>query len=385
MTRKVLASALFIVTIACGSETPTTPTPERPPSPPATAHALSGTVRDQSGAPLQGASVAVGADPRRSGYGSATSDASGHYLVTGLYLGSQPVFVGKSGYVRIFETVEIAPGAVKDFALRPGVIVSGRIVEDGVGPLNAATITVISGPDAGLQTTTAVIGGFSLPPVLPGDFIIRASKPGYDSVDRSIHATADVYLADITMKWAFGSCLSSVTPVLFDRVSAAGARAPVVVQAQGDRRWTAAPDVPWVNVVANASATGTATLQFEVQPNPLGAVDIRSGTIQIRCSATEGQNVWITQMVNCQATAEPDARTPRVFPAEGGIGRLVVRFGVPGCRARDYSEADWMSLAGAGSYMSGEVNFIVQPNTTGRERTGVLVIGETRWSVMQGF
>jgi hypothetical protein len=337
------------------------------------------------GAPVGNASVYVGADPRQTGFGSATTDPNGRYLVTGLYPGTQLVGVSKPGFVRIAEMVEIAPGAARDFTMRPGVIVGGRTVEAGVGPLNGVTITVTSGPDAGVRTTTAVLGGFSLPPVLPGDFTIRASKDGYDSVDRAVHATADIYLDDVTLKWAYGACLTSVAPVLFDRVPAAGATTSVVVQAQGGREWTAKPDVPWMNLVSNASASGSATLQFQVQPNPTGALQVRSGAIQIRCTETEGQNIWITQMVDCRTTVEPDARTPRVFAAEGGLGRLLVRFGVPGCQSRDYSEVDWMSLAGVSSYLSGEVNFAVRPNTTGAGRTGAIVVGETRWTVKQDF
>lgn len=137
--------------------------------------------------------------------------------------------------------------------------------------------------------------------------------------------------------------------------------------------------------MSNANAGGSATLRFQVQPNPVGAVDTRSGAIEIRCSDTEGQNIWMTQMVDCQTSVQPDTNTPPVFPAGGGVGRLLVRFGVPGCRSQDYSEADWIFLAGVRSYISGDVTFGVRPNPTGVARTGVIVIGETRWTVRQGF
>jgi len=385
MSRRFFACALLLALGACGSQSP----PNTPSPPPVTQrgpYTLSGTVRDEAGAPLQGAELYVGYDPRRPGFGEATTDLGGHYLVSGLFPGRQPVSVYKSGYLRISDMMEIAEGAVKDFTLRPGLIVSGRTVEVGVGPLNGVTITVTTGPNAGVQTTSGgPLGGFSLPPVLPGDFTIRASKAGYDSVDRALHATADTYLEDITLKWAYGSCLTSVAPVLFDRVPAAGAAASVAVETQRAHNWTAKPNVPWVNVVSAASASGSATLRFQVQPNPIGALDIRSGAIELRCSETEGQNIWITQMVNCQTTVEPDANTPRVFPAQGGIGHLLVRFGVPGCHSRDYSEVDWMFLAGVSSYLSGELNVGVLQNPTGVERTGAIIVGETRWTVKQDY
>jgi len=390
VSRRFFAFGLLLALVGCGSETPTNPaspnTTSPTPVPQHGAYALSGTVRDEAGAPLEGATVYVGSDPRWPGFGLATTDLQGLYLVTGLFAGRQPVFVTKPGFLKISEMIEIAEGALKDFTLRPGVIVSGRTVEAGVGPLNGVTIAVTSGPNAGAQTTSGgPLGGFSLPPVLPGDFTIRASKTGYDSVDRTVHAPADSYLEDITLKWAYGSCLTSVAPVLFDRVPAAGATTSVAVETQGTRNWTAKPNVPWVDVVSNASASRSATLQFSVQPNPIGALDIRSAAIEIRCRETEGQNIWITQMVNCQTTVEPDAKTPRVFPAPGGNGRLLVRFGVPGCHSRDYSEVDWMFLAGVSSYLSGEINFSVLRNSTGVERTGAIVVGETRWTVRQDY
>jgi len=51
--------------------------------------------------------------------------------------------------------------------------------------------------------------------------------------------------------------------------------------------------------------------------------------------------------------------------------------------SRDYSEVDWAFLAGVSSYLSGEINLGVLRNTTGIPRTGVIVVGETRWTVKQ--
>jgi len=386
--RKFCAGAVLLAVVGSGCDTArntTAPTPNSASPLQRGPYTLSGTVRDEAGAPVQGADVYVGYDARRPGFGEGETDLQGRYVVSGLFAGKQPVLVSKPGYLRILEDVEIQDGTVKDFALRPGVRVSGKTLEAGVGGLNGVTITVVSGPNAGVETTSTgpVDGSFQLPPVLPGDFTIRASKAGYDSVDRSVHALTDTYLDEVTLKWAYGSCLAGVAPVKFDLVPAAGATASVAVETKGAHTWTAKPNVPWVRVGANASASGSATLQFQVDPNPIGALDVRNGAIEIRCSELEGQNIWITQMVNCQATAEPDSKTSAVFPALGGNGRLLVRFGVPGCHSHDYSEVDWMFLAGVSSYLSGEVNFAVRPNPSGIERTGTIVIGETRWTVTQ--
>src|SRR3989442_6184057 len=243
MSRRFFACALLLALVGCGSETPTNTTSPTPVPQPGTC-TLYGAVPDGAGAALQGAEVYVGYDPRRPGFGEATTDLQGHYLVSGLFAGRQPVYVSKPGYLRISEMIEIAEGAVKDFTLRPGVIVSGRTVETGVGPLNGVTITVTSGPNAGVQTTSGgPLGGFSLPPVLLGDFTIRASKASYDSVDRAVHATADTHLEDITLKWAYGSGPTSVGPLLFDRGPAAGRPAHVAAGNPGAPKRAADPKV----------------------------------------------------------------------------------------------------------------------------------------------
>src|SRR3989442_5042964 len=151
MSRRFFACALLLALVGCGSETPTnttspTPVPQHGP------YTLSGAVRDEAGAPLQGAEVYVGYDPRRPGFGEATTDLQGHYLVSGLFAGRQPVYVSKPGYLRISEMIEIAEGAVKDFTLRPGVIVSGRDVGGGGGPVDGGTINLSSRADAGLPS-----------------------------------------------------------------------------------------------------------------------------------------------------------------------------------------------------------------------------------------
>jgi hypothetical protein len=76
-------------------------------------------------------------------------------------------------------------------------------------------ITVTSGPNVGVQTTST--GPWTVASncrrCCTGDFTIRASKAGYDGVDRMVHATSDTYLGDVTLKWAYGSCLASAAPV----------------------------------------------------------------------------------------------------------------------------------------------------------------------------
>jgi hypothetical protein len=65
----------------------------------------------------------------------------------------------------------------------------GRVyheVEGTLRPVTQAQIKVVSGPNAGLSTTTAGDGSYELAGLMSGDAVIRASKTGYAVTDGSI-------------------------------------------------------------------------------------------------------------------------------------------------------------------------------------------------------
>lgn len=382
------ADALLVIALtafACSSDSRSTPSPTAPAPRPVYTGTLSGTVRDNVGQPIAGVSVYVGIDPRTGGTGGAQTDDQGRYSIGGLAGGQQYVSVSKPGYIRISTTVTIGVEVTKDFTLVPGVILGGHTTELGLVPLVGVRISVMSGPNAGTETTSSGIGvggGWTLPPILPGDVTLRASKAGYDTIERAIHAAVDTYGIDFALKSSYGSCLTSVAPVLVDRVPSAGQTIVVAIGANGDRAWTPSSPDSWIDV-PGATRTGSGTLSFRVLPNPIGAVDTRSGTVSIRCSANEGQTVYVSQLPDCQTSLEWAPGSLQIFPASGGTGRVLVHNGVFGCRSRDFSESDWIHLVGAGSYMTGEINFIVDANATGLERTGSVIVGEARWTVTE--
>ena len=77
------------------------------------------------------------------------------------------------------------------------------------------------------------------------------------------------------------------------------------------------------------------------------------------------------------------AAEPSVFSATGGTGRIRVQRGPVPCVWHELSEVDWIHIVGASSYLTGAVDFLVAPNTTGAKRSGTIVIGETRVDIMQ--
>ena len=383
-----------IVALACGSGEQK---PALSPTPAASApisllmYTISGTVHDDVGKPVADASVAAGApfltaSKAVPGFFTKT-DAAGQYQGR-LAKGTYTLFVNKPGFDSFSRAdISLSADIVIDVTLRPGVIVAGKVIEAGVGPLDDATVEVTSGTNAGRRTLTGhpIPGQYFLDHILPGDFTLRVSKAGYDSVQQNVHAV-DTTTVDFSIKWAYGTCLRSVGPVLFDFYPSGGGTETVTVAANAGRSWTATPDVPWVELISPSRQAGAAQINFRVQPNPSGAIERRRGAVMIRCSVSEGQNVWISQMPDCAVRLQAEPDTPSTFGSAGGIGHLLLQVGTPGCRWEARSDVDWMHTAGISSW-SGDpptaIAFVVMRNSTGSDRTGHIVVGETRWEVKQ--
>jgi hypothetical protein len=379
---QVVSVSVLITT--CGDER-TSVIPQPSPVTPAKTYLVSGTVRDPDGLPLEGASVAIRIMFSKTSPRLLTStDARGAFsgpLPAGVY----DMEVTKPGFAATNGGVAVPNDVTLDVTLRPGVHLSGVVSELGVGPLDGVRVEVVSGPDAGRFTTTGsgVAGSFGLN-LLPGDFTIRASKSGYDPLERLVSARVDTRL-ELQMKWAYGSCLQSVTPVMFDSQPSAGATHAATVTVNAGRSWTAAGDVPWLHVSSPAAPqTGSGRVEFTLSPHPAGDTEIRRGAVMIRCSATEGQNIWVSQLPDCQIRLEPIKNTPPSFSAAGGTATLQVRTGTPGCRWSARSLVEWAYSVGVNSWHGDlETSFVVRPNTSGRERSGTLLVGETPWEIRQ--
>src|SRR5207302_6144146 len=147
-------------------------------------------------------------------------------------------------------------------------------------------------------------------------------KAGYDPVDQTLHATVDLNSIDFTLKWSYGTCLRAVTPLLFDNYTARGGTENVVVTVNPGRHWEMTTDSAWIEVVSAYRQTGSQRMTFRIQPYPSGATLSRNGALMIRCTPTEGQNIWINQDADCAVQLQSAPETPSAFPASGGSGRL---------------------------------------------------------------
>ena len=202
-------------------------------------------------------------------------------------------------------------------------------------------------------------------------------------MDATFDGLADVR-ADFTLRWAYGSCLTSVAPVLFERFPSAGGSGTVKVAARPGPEWTATASDSWIDVITGRSGTGDAPVVFRVAPHAAGATDNRRAAVQVRCGGTDGQNVWIDQYPDCQTRLTWTEGLSEVFPSTETLGSVRVTTGVPGCHWEAVSQVEWIRTVGIRSWYGDNTSrFVVEANQTGVPRTGFIIIGEQSLRVIQ--
>jgi Carboxypeptidase regulatory-like domain len=383
--KRLLLIYCLLAGVSCGGNDrpPTLVTPTPPTPPETTKYTVSGTVRDVTGAAIADARVFGGNVFAKSGPSFAVqTDSAGRYRGE-LPSGRWTVSASKPGYLGSSTDLLIDGNRVTDLTLQ--LLIGGTVTEAGVGALEGATVEFVSGPNTGLAFSTHPVGtqNYSFINVLPGESRIRASKQGYDSVEQTVNLPVTTSV-NFTLKWSYGTCLRSVEPVLFDLFPSSGGPGSASVNVNSNRTWSAMPDVPWIEV--NQSTSGSGRVDFRVAPQPLSAVLERRGAVMIRCSATEGQNIWISQMPGCQIQLTAASDTPSSFPASGGTGHLLLHAGVPACHWIARSDVDWIHSVGINDGAGDsppDVRFLVSSNTSGQPRAGSFIVGETPWRVTQ--
>ena len=172
------------------------------PVPVVSTYSLSGTVTASGGGALAGVSVGV------SGAGATTTDASGHYNLSGIASGSHTVTYSLSGYTTQALSLGITSNMTQSVALVAIPVASTHVLSgtvtasSGGAPLAGASVAV---SEAG-ATSTDASGHYSLFGISAGTHVVTYSLAGYSlqtmSIDLSVDRTQDVALANTTATYS---------------------------------------------------------------------------------------------------------------------------------------------------------------------------------------
>jgi len=156
---------------------------------------ISGMVRDNAGNPIQGASVSA-TRTECCGSGSATTDASGAYTITGLAPGDHRVRASHSDYVSEYytsaggttdqaaaEPVGVSESAAAqniDFSLTKLGVITGTARDTAGNPIQGASVYASRSPccDSGSASTDAY-GVYTITGLTTGDYRLYASGTGF--------------------------------------------------------------------------------------------------------------------------------------------------------------------------------------------------------------
>ncbi len=142
---------------------------------------LSGNVTNAvTGLPVAGVTVVVIDHP--GAVFTVTTDSSGYYVVTNLWVGPSSITASKAGYNSTNATPIITPGANVQNFLLSGNTLSGVVTNAVTGlPISGATVQVVDSANVTNTVTTDGSGNYSVSGVATGAATVTASKTGYGS------------------------------------------------------------------------------------------------------------------------------------------------------------------------------------------------------------
>jgi hypothetical protein len=153
---------------------------------------------------------------------------------------------------------------------------------------------------------------------------------------------------------------------------AGGGGTRVEVAAAASCAWTATSSATWIAIVGTAGGTGNGGVDLTFAANTGPA---RTGMVTVA-----GRPVTVTQDSGCTFTLNPTSQT---MPAPGGVGTVSVGTAV-GCTWTAVSGVPWITITEGGSGSGGgNVQFAVEPNTTGASRSGNLTIAGLPFALNQ--
>jgi len=156
-----------------------------------------------------------------------------------------------------------------------------------------------------------------------------------------------------------------------------GGTGTVNVMSAAGCQWAAVSNAGWLQVIGGASGAGNGIVNYRVLENTGSSQ--RIGTFMIA-----GQTLTVTQEGNpgpCQVTLVPSSQ---VFSAAAATSSLGV-FAGPGCDWTAITNVSWIMLTTTSGTGNGTVSYKVSANTTGKLRTGNIIVGNASAIIKQDY
>jgi len=261
--------------------------------------------------------------------------------------------------------------------------------ESSARPIAGGTVQVLDGPDAGKSAATEGGGGYSIPGLSGGSFIVRATASGYASREQMVTIARDSTL-DLKLRPNAApppppppaSCSYSVSPAESGSDYRGASLTATISRTSGSCSWQASSNVSWITF-SNPSGNGNATLSYSIAPNP--TFDTRLGNVTVSWTGGSAQ-IRITQGhvpdFQCTLNVSTGPQDFNNVPSAGG--QLSVSTSIasipPGttfCSTGTTvsSNVPWMTGGGsAAGSQPGSFTFTVAPNPSpGTARSGQIV------------
>ena len=256
---------------------------------------LNGHVTDSGGSALSSVTVTLS-----SGGGSATTDGSGNYTISGIAANSYTVTFSKTGYGTKTSAVTFAGGDTKTadntLSALTGTL-NGHVTDSGGSALSSVTVTLSSG---GGSAATDGSGNYTISGIAANSYTVTFSKTGYGTKTSAVtFAGGDTQVADAALTaypdqvtlvyWhtAGGSIEGSETQVI------AYGSSGTLVRARADAgfhfvRWSDTNSTNPERLDTNVNGDRVATAIFDQDPIPttITSLSISSSRRGVRATYT---------------------------------------------------------------------------------------------------
>ena len=131
--------------------------------------------------------------------------------------------------------------------------------------------------------------------------------------------------------------------------------------------WTAASNDSWLTITSGASGNGNGSVAFSVAFNPF---NVRSGSLTIA-----RQTFSVQQATSCVFTLNRTTISVPPDPRPGVTRTLRVTTSGPQCDWTASTPDSWITIVTGSNYVgTKDVDISATPNTTGKKRTGTLLV-----------